>query len=130
MTPYEMLLAEYENNLDIEERHMINEGLYCDEFVWINRDLPEKRKLCILAEEIGHYETSVGNILDLNDIDNARQEHRARIWAYNCLLSMDDIFEAAKKGHTEVWDMAEYLNIDEKFLREYLVYQGILDANI
>ena len=35
--------------------------------------------------------------------------------------------KAAFEGNTELWDMAEYLDVDEEFLRDYLIYQGILD---
>ena len=130
MTGYEALLSEYEERLCVEERSMVNEGLYGDGVIWINRSLPEDRKTSILAEEIGHYETSVGDILDLKDMDNARQELRARKWAYNKLLSVEMIIDAAASGHTEVYDMAEYLGVDEEFLREYLAYQGILDISL
>lgn len=127
MTKYETLLSEYEERLCIEERPMVCEGLYCDGVAWINQKLPERRRVCILAEEIGHYETSHGDILDLTDINNARQELRARKWAYDKLLSVDMIIDAASKGHTEPYDMADYLDVDESFLKEYLAYQGILD---
>ncbi|MGN1413696.1 MAG: ImmA/IrrE family metallo-endopeptidase [Anaerovoracaceae bacterium] len=130
MTKYEALLSEYEERLCVEERPMVNEGLYCDNVIWINDQLPESRRVCILAEEIGHYETTVGDILDQRDMNNARQELRARKWAYNKLLSVDMIIDAAARGHTEVYDMAEYLCVDEEFLREYLAYQGILDISL
>ncbi len=130
MTTYEALLSEYGDKLNIEERSMLHDGLYCDNVVWINRNLPTSRKACILAEEIGHYTTSVGDILDIRDLDNARQELRARVWAFNKLLSVDQIVDAASKGYTEVYEMAEYLGVDEKFLRDYLVYQGMLDISI
>ena len=37
MNRYEELIAEYENELNIEEHSMINKGLYCDNIEWINR---------------------------------------------------------------------------------------------
>lgn len=127
MTKYETLLSEYEKELCIEERPMINEGLYCDNVIWINEKLTEPRRMCVLAEEIGHHETSVGDILDQKDMDNAKQELRARKWAYNKLLSLDMIIDAVSKGHAEVYDMADYLGVDEEFLRDFLAYQGFLD---
>lgn len=60
MNRYEELIAEYENELSIEERTMINKGLYCDNVVWINRKMSTAEKLSIIAEEIGHYKTSHG----------------------------------------------------------------------
>lgn len=35
---------------------------------------------CILAEEFGHHYTSFGDIIDLSDPSNRKQEHRARLW--------------------------------------------------
>lgn len=126
MTKYEELMAEYEH-LHIEERPMKNNGLYADDCVWINKDMASNRKYCTLAEEIGHYETSCGNILDQDDVINRKQERRARQWAYKKLLPIENIQFAASDGYTQIWEMAEYLDVDEEFLREALIYYGILD---
>ncbi len=127
MTKYETLLSEYEEKLCVEERPMINEGLYCDNVIWISNRLSEARRVCILAEEIGHYETSVGDILDQKDMNNAKQELRARKWACNKLLSFDMIIDAVSKGHSEIYDMADYLGVDEEFLKDYLSYQSLIE---
>lgn len=126
MTKHEQLMAEYDD-LYIEERTMINDGLYADGCVWINKDMPTSKKLAVLAEEIGHYETSSGNILDQNNTSNRKQELAARKWAYEKVLPLSAIETAAKSGCQEVWEIAEYLDIDEDFAREALKYYGILD---
>lgn len=130
MTKYEELLAEYEDKLHIEEHPMHCDGLYADGCVWINSHMTNARKACILAEEAGHYETSVGNILDMKNLNHAKQEHSARIWAYKKLLSIEKIYDAAAKGYTKPHEMAEYLDVDEEFLRGYLHWQGILDISV
>ena len=130
MNNYETLLAEYDGTLTIAEEKMINSGLYCDGCIWINSQLTASQKACILAEEIGHDKTSVGNILEQRNLNNAKQEHKAHVWAYNRLLSVDQIIDAASKGYTETWDMAEYLDGDEQFLKDFLIYQGILDISL
>ena len=127
MTQHEQLRAEYDD-LYIEERTMINDGLYADGCVWINKDMPTSKKLAVLAEEIGHYETSSGNILDQNNTSNRKQELAARKWAYEKVLPLSAIETAAKSGCQEVWEIAEYLDIDEDFAREALKYYGILDV--
>ena len=127
MTKYEELMARYDN-LHIEERPMKNDGLYADDCIWINGNMPECRRYCILAEEIGHYETSVGDILDQTNTNNRRQERAARKWAYEEILPVENILFAAQDGHTEIWDMAEYLEVDEAFLKDALRYYGILDV--
>lgn len=127
MTKHEQLMAEYDD-LYIEERSMINDGLYADGCVWINKDMPTSKKLAVLAEEIGHYETSSGNILDQNNTSNRKQELAARKWAYEKLVPIENIQFAFADGHTEIWAMAEYLDLDEEFLREALIHYGILDV--
>ena len=106
---------------------MKNDGLYADGCAWINKDMKSDRKYCILAEEIGHYETSVGNILDQEKTNNRKQELTARKWAYEKILPIENIRFAVADGYTEIWDMAEYLDVDEAFLKEALRYYGILD---
>ena len=64
MTKYEELLAEYEEEIFIQERPMKNDGLYADGCAWINANKSSSSKRCILAEEVGHYKTTVGDILD------------------------------------------------------------------
>ena len=126
MTKYEELIGEYEH-LIIEERPMINDGLYADGCVRINQDMPTNRKACVLAEEVGHYETSSGDILDQTDTGNRKQELTARKWAYNKVVPEEKISEAISAGYTEVWEIADHLDVDEQFLREALKYYGILD---
>lgn len=69
MTEYEKLMARYDD-LHVEEKIMVNDGLYADGHIWISKDMPKCKRYCTLAEEIGHHKTSVGNILDQSDIDN------------------------------------------------------------
>lgn len=126
MTKYEKLMAEYEH-LHIEERPMKNDGLYADDCVWINKNMTTSRKYCTLAEELGHYYTTVGNILNQDDVSNRKQERLARQWAYEKLVPVENIHSAASDGYTQIWEMAEYLDVDEKFLKEALIYYGILD---
>lgn len=123
---YEDLLKEYENELDITERPMRNDGLYADGCVWINCKMPESRKVSILAEEIGHHETSSGDILNLDNMDNARQEQRARKWAYKKLIPFEDVLRAVSAGCTRLWEFAEYLNVDEAFVKECFECYGLL----
>jgi len=126
MTKHEQLMAEYDD-LYIEERTMKNDGLYADRCIWLNADMTSAKKACILAEELGHYETTAGNILDQSNINNRKQEHTARKWAYEKIVPIENIQFAVADGHTELWDMAEYLDVDEEFLKDALIHYGILD---
>lgn len=127
MCKYDDLLAEYDERLYIEEHDMKNDGLYADGCVWINGKMSAARKACILAEEIGHYETSVGDILDQRDSNNAKQEHKARRWAIEKMISFEEIMKAKEAGCRYTWEFAEYLDLDEEFVIDALKYWRILD---
>lgn len=93
-------------------------GLYCDGTIALNNKLSEAEKTCVLAEELGHYHTSVGNILDTNNANNQKQEKIARKWAVNELVSIKDLVEAVKSGCEYISDVADYLGITDEFLLE------------
>lgn len=93
-------------------------GLYCNGTIALNDKLSEAEKTCVLAEELGHYHTSVGNILDVSNINNQKQEKIARKWAVNELVSVRDLIEAVKSGCEYISDVADYLGITDEFLLE------------
>lgn len=119
-------MAEYDGELIIEERPIKNAGLYADGVTWIREDMTIAEKYCVLAEEIGHHETSVGNILDLSSMDNIKQELKARKWAYEKILPLESILAAFQLGLHQVWELAEHLEVDEKFLYDALVHYGLV----
>ena len=73
---------------------------------------------CILAEEMGHHYTSVGNILDMSDTHNRKQERQARLWAYNRLIGLRGIIKAYEAGCQSRYEIAEYLEVTEECLQE------------
>src|SRR5690606_8317379 len=77
-------------------------------------------KTCILAEELGHYYTSAGDITDQKDIRNRKQELQARSWAYNRLVPLSKIVQAHHEGIRNRHELAEYLNVTEEFIEEAL----------
>ena len=107
---------------------MVNDGLYADGCIWINESLPTCKKYSTLAEEIGHHETTAGNILNQDDISNRKQELTARKRAYEKILPVKDIEVALKDGYRQIWELAEHLDVDEDFMREALKFYGMLDA--
>lgn len=98
-------------------------GLYCDGTIALNQDIcADSEKACILAEELGHHFTTVGNITDQKETENRKQERRARIWAYHKLLSLDDLIDSYKFGCRNKFEIAEHLNVTEDFLVDCLEY--------
>ncbi|URZ02803.1 ImmA/IrrE family metallo-endopeptidase [Clostridium felsineum] len=84
----------------------------------INNIKTLREKNCILAEELGHYYTTIGNILDQSDINNRKQEKRARNWAYTKLVGILQLINAFEKGIRTKSELAEYLNVTEEFLEQ------------
>lgn len=83
---YEELLIEADNNELITKEVPLyaNAGRIKGNRIALKKDIPtQPEKACVLAEELGHYYTSTGNILDMEDVRNRKQELRARFWAYN-----------------------------------------------
>ncbi len=69
---YEDLICEANSgNIEVYEINFPKgiKGLYCDGYISINKKIETtKEKKCILAEELDHYHTSVGNIIQLQEI--------------------------------------------------------------
>lgn len=77
-------------------------------------------KRCILAEEIAHAYSTTGNILDQNNLNNIKQEKRARRVAYEAILPLYVLIDAYKNGVQSCYEMAEYLDVTEDFLKSAL----------
>lgn len=124
---YEVLLEEaYKNdiyvieNADFKSR---SEGLINGSVIGINRKVrSSKRRACILAEELGHYHTTSGDIILLSSSDNRKQELRARAWAYDKMIGLCGIVRCYQSCCRNRYEMAELLDVTEDFLQEALDY--------
>lgn len=120
---YEQLQNEAcEDGIDVIDYRFDNKrikGLYCNGTIVIRKDIDTTtEKACVLAEELGHHHTSVGNILDMSDARNRKQERQARMWAYNRLIGLCGIIKAYKAGCQNRYEIAEYLEVTEECLQE------------
>ena len=117
---YENLLIEAEmKGIRVKEVAMYPrlKGLYKNNKILINLKVAtDVEKKCILSEEIGHHETSYGNILDDNEIANRKQEVKACRWGYEHTVKIDDIIAAYEYGATSAFEIAEYLEVTENHL--------------
>lgn len=123
MTYDELLIeAEQEQLLVKEKRLLANTRLIKGKRIAIKKELTNKQKACVLAEELGHYFTTVGNIIDQTNIDNRKQERKARKWGYCKLVNIEGLVEACKQGCRNINEIAEYLEVTEEFLQDALTY--------
>ena len=122
---YENLLQEAadENVYVIEDDPFQSraDGLIRNDVIGINRTVRRTtQRACVLAEELGHYHTTVGDIIDQSSDANRKQELRARLWSYNKLIGLHGIIYCHKAHYTTSYEMADYLGVTEEFLQEAL----------
>ena len=120
---YESLLNEAStNDICVVENASFEsqaDGLINGNVIGLNKNIPTTtKKACILAEELGHYHTTTGNILDETKTSNRKQELRARLWAYNKLIGLQGIIRCHNAHCRTLNEMAEFLEVTESFLKE------------
>lgn len=82
-----------------------------------------------LAHELGHCETgafyNVYSPLDIRE----KQENRADCWAVRKLIPPEELERAVNSGLCEIWELAEYFDVTEDFIRKaadiYLVKNAL-----
>lgn len=120
---YEKLLDEAQSEgLIVKEKYIPGYGgrIYKNRIAIHNEIRTSSEKSCVLAEELGHHYTTVGNILDQSSVSNRKQELRARMWAYNRQIGLLGIIKSYEYGCRNLYDMAEYLEVTEEFLKDAL----------
>lgn len=71
-----------------------------------------------LAHELGHCETgSFYNVYSSLDI-REKQEQRADRWAVSHLVPVEEFMSALSEGVVEVWELAEFFDVTEDFIRK------------
>lgn len=123
MNAYENLLSECGDNISVIEKDFKSKakGLCKGNKIGISKAVETStEKRCILAEELGHYYTTIGNILNQQKVANAKQELHARTWAYNECVGLIGIVKAFEAGCKSLYEMADYLEVTEEFLKDAL----------
>lgn len=120
MTYEELLDKADSENLIVREKNIPGYGgRIFKNRIAIHRELKSTaEKSCVLAEELGHYYTSSGDILDQSKTENRKQEYRARLYGYNLRIGLMGIVQAYEHGCQSRYDIAEYLDVTEEYLDE------------
>lgn len=130
MNNYEKLLEEaYIDNIDVVEYNFESErikGLYCDGTIALSKKIDTSiEKSCILAEELGHHHTSLGNIIDMQSVQNIKQERQSRVWAYDNRIGLTGLIRAFERCCQSRYEVADFLGVTEEFLCEALNYYKV-----
>ena len=120
MTYEELLNISETENLIVKEKNIPGYGgrIYKNRIA-IHQGIDTSiEKACVLAEELGHYYTTVGDILDQSKPESRKQERQARLWAYNKQIGLQGLIGAYEAGCQNRYEVAEYLEVTNEFLAE------------
>lgn len=122
MTYEELLTQTDKEGLIVKEKKLTgSDGRIHENRIAIRSDIDTTvEKSCVLAEEIGHYHTSTGDITRLTNDTQRKQEQKARLYGYNLKIGLLGIVDCYKKGCRNTHEMAEYLDVTEDYLLEAL----------
>ncbi|MDG2976881.1 MULTISPECIES: ImmA/IrrE family metallo-endopeptidase [Latilactobacillus] len=124
MDMLDSLIAESSTEFDIKPRTDMPagiDGLCIGKTIVINANRTRVEQAQTLAEEISHQEISVGDILNPNDIESAKQETIARRRSFNRLVPLDKLVAAYWQSTTE-FELAEHLDVTVEYLFDVLAY--------
>lgn len=120
---YEELLMEADaSGLMVKEKPLLaSDGRVNGYKIAIRQTIPTLRqKADVLAEELGHYHTSVGRIVEQDNANARKQEQIARLWAYNKRIGLSGIIQGYRRHCQNRHELAECLEVSEEFLKEAL----------
>lgn len=117
---YEMLLDEANaEGISVKERPFRTyDGRIRGKNIYLRKDMNTAEKTCVLAEELGHHYTTVGNIMDMESAQNRKQERQARLHGYNRLIGLVGLIEAYEHGCQNRYEIAGFLEVTDEFLEE------------
>lgn len=75
-------------------------------------------EFCAVAHEWGHCETGTTHSLYSPYDLIVQHENRANRWAAHHILPVWKIKKAMQSGYTEAWQIADYYNLTEDFVRD------------
>ena len=113
-----------ENHIDVEYfplQQLIS--LSTPDAIAINVDKieTESAEKFVLGHELGHCMT--GSFYRINSLETRdRMETRANRWAIRNLLPWPELQEAIGAGIAEPWELAEYFNLPEPFIKDAIEY--------
>ncbi|UZW85593.1 ImmA/IrrE family metallo-endopeptidase [Staphylococcus lugdunensis] len=119
---YEEMLIKHDY-IEIKETDVMPDnlsGVWLDDLILINSNLPETRKTEVLYEELAHHKLTYGNILDQSKWINRKFENYARRHGYEVALPLRIIVEAHHYGVSNLYELAEYVQLSEEHVLEIL----------
>ena len=118
MESYENLLAQYDDEIIIEETNLKKGllGVYLGEIILIEKRLNSVNKLETLCEEIAHHLITYGDIRDQTKMLNRKFELKARRLGSELVISLDGLIDAFHHGVQNLYEMSQYFEVSERYI--------------
>ena len=123
----------YDDNVKVHNYYLGEDnlkGFYIDGNIAINTSVnTTTEKACVLAEELGHHYTSVGNIIDMDSSSNRKQERQD----YGHIINKSDSKVWSEHTNMVVLPAMRLQNIwmsQKKLCKNALNFIGINTGNI
>lgn len=98
----------------------------------LRKNLSQYEEKSTLAEELGHYYYDATYPVCCSDLQLiSKQEYRARKWAYNVLIPIEDLVSALKNGLDNIDVLSDYFEVPKLFMSQCIDYykeRGVLIA--
>ena len=115
------------NKIGVLGLYVKNEGL--PHMIFLDTSIKnDKYKLIeVLAEELGHYFTSIGNSVNniytyRDKLNVSKCENKATKWASNFLVNEDDIIQLVNSNITCIYEMANIIGVSVDILMKKFEY--------
>lgn len=103
-------------------------GLIVGDIVYLNPEQTAAELPATIAEEIGHYLTSVGDITRQDTVEKRKQEQKARDVGAMMVVTPEDLISCYKERLATVWECAEFLGITEETMQNAIeVYSKVYE---
>lgn len=89
------------------------DGVWLGDLILIKRNLPERKKVEVLFEELAHNKLTYGDITDQKQFNNRKFENYARRYSYETTMPLSGIVEAFKQGVHNLYELANFFEISE-----------------
>lgn len=121
---YERLLREADKlGIIVKEAKMkTRKGRCYGNRIAINCSLTRKEKVGVLAEELGHFHKTIGDISNQNEITNRKQELIARRWGYEKSVGIIGLINAFNNNCRVDYEIADFLGVTKEYLDEAIDY--------
>lgn len=119
MDRFDEIMSDYPD-MTLKFEHMPNglKGIAIGNQITINNEISQQEQLQWLYEELGHVETSIGDISNYSSLENMKQERQARSWGIKHLLPIDSINKYKAKEIDSDFEVADELGVQVSYLHE------------